>query len=155
MPPRGLKMPPRRPKRPPRRAQEAPRRRKDTFLVRFGRPYGDKLAPKSHPESPFCENSLKAQNYYFCSTRGLFHVFDLSKSHQPSGLGWFSLVYLVSALFFSTLLVSTPLGGDLSPPPTPSQGPGGGGPRPIRASHCDFFANLAPFIFSSFFRCLF
>ena len=72
-------MPPRRPKRPPRRAQEAPRRRKDTFLVRFGRPYGDKLAPKSHPESPFCENSLKAQNYYFCSTRGLFHVFDLSK----------------------------------------------------------------------------
>ena len=76
--PRRLKMLPRRPKRPPRRAQEAPRHRQDTFWVRFGKPSGDKLAPKSHPESTFGENSLKAQNYYFSSTRNFFHVFDLS-----------------------------------------------------------------------------
>ena len=59
--------------------QDAPRRLQDLILMHFGKPNGDKLAPKPHPAPILRESSVKAQNYYFCSTRGLFHVFDLSK----------------------------------------------------------------------------
>ena len=72
-------MPPRRPKKPPRRLQEAPRRLQDLILMDFWKPYGDKLAPKPHPAPILCESSVKAQNYYFCNTRRLLQVFDISK----------------------------------------------------------------------------
>ena len=52
----------------------------DMILVHFGKAHGDKLVPKLHPDPTLCERTVKPRNYYFCNTRGVFHVFDVPKN---------------------------------------------------------------------------
>ena len=77
------KIVPRRPQDSPRGPQEGPqevpRRLQDTILVRFGRLYGGMFAPIFYFSAILCYIRVKAQNYYFCSTRGPLHVFELQE----------------------------------------------------------------------------
>ena len=77
------------------------------------------------------------------------------ESHQPSGLGWFSVGCLFSTPLLFNPLGFNPLGRGYPSPLPPPQGSGPRVSRGATASCTVFLVISLPFFFASFFRCLF